>query len=173
MEALEQEDDQQRMECREEGNDDVCRDWTHWIDFWKSDRRTEAGEGSLKSKYGGFINERPTFGLPPNSSVEQMPSCCSRPMNIAGQIGRESEYDYNRKDIGSGDKGTMDKRDPKKVDKPHIIPLNNVDSSSLLGVKFSHKGKHVTRPHERNGPSVATGFPPNSSEEQMPSYCSR
>ncbi|GAB4846414.1 hypothetical protein Ancab_025419 [Ancistrocladus abbreviatus] len=36
-----------------------------------------------------------------------------------------------------------------------------------------HKGKHVTRPHERNGPSIAAGFPPNSSEEQMPSYCSR
>ncbi|GAB4856625.1 hypothetical protein Ancab_014539, partial [Ancistrocladus abbreviatus] len=77
-------------------------------------------------------------------------------------MGRESEYDYYRKDIGSRDKGKMDKRDTKKADRPHVIPLNNVDSSSLLGVKFNHKGKHVTRPHERNGPSMAAGFPPKS-----------
>ncbi|GAB4856630.1 hypothetical protein Ancab_014543, partial [Ancistrocladus abbreviatus] len=111
--------------------------------------------------------------VPLNSSVEQMPSCCSRPVNIASEMGQEFEYDYNRKDIGSRDKGIMDKRDTKKADRPRVIPLNNVDSSSLLGVKFSHKGKHFARPHERNRLSMATGFPPNSDEEQMPSYCSR
>ncbi|GAB4841382.1 hypothetical protein Ancab_022112 [Ancistrocladus abbreviatus] len=77
----------------------------------------------------GLEQNRPSIavGLLPNSSAEQMPSCCSRPVNIAIEMGRDSD----------------------------------------------HKGKHVTRPHQRNGPSIAAGFPPNSGEEQMPSYCSR